>query len=51
MEEHDYWMNKSHITANALENWLLMYKAYKSLGGNGMIEHMEEEIQQLRIED
>jgi hypothetical protein len=28
-----------------------MYKAYKALGGNGMIDHMEVEIQELPIRD
>lgn len=51
MEEHEYWMAKGYITAKALESGLLMYKAYKTLGGNGMIDHMEEEIQELPIKD
>lgn len=51
MDEHDKWIAKGYITAKALESWLLMYKAYKDLGGNGMIDHMEEEIQSLSIRD
>ena len=51
MDEHELWMAKGYITPKALESGLLMYKAYKSLGGNGMIDHMEEEIQQLPIRD
>lgn len=51
MDEHETWMAKGHITSKALESGLLMYKAYKALGGNGMIDHMEEEIQQLPIRD
>lgn len=51
MDEHSYWMSKGYITPKALESGLLMYKAYKSLGGNGMIDHMEEEIQELPIRD
>ena len=51
MDEHEMWMSKGYITAKALESGLLMYKAYKSLGGNGMIDHMEEEIQELPIRD
>lgn len=51
MDEHELWVAKGYITPKALESGLLMYKAYKSLGGNGMIDHMEEEIQQLPIKD
>ena len=51
MDEHELWTAKGYITPKALESGLLMYKAYKSLGGNGMIDHMEEEIQELPIKD
>lgn len=51
MDEHEIWMQKGYITSKALESGLLMYKAYKQLGGNGMIDHMEEEIQTLPIRD
>ena len=51
MDEHELWVAKGYITPKALESGLLMYKAYKSLGGNGMIDHMEEEIQELPIKD
>lgn len=51
MDEHEVWVAKGYITAKALESGLLMYKAYKALGGNGMIDHMEEEIQALPIRD
>ena len=51
MDEHEIWTAKGYITPKALESGLLMYKAYKTLGGNGMIDHMEEEIQQLPIKD
>ena len=51
MDEHDIWTTKGYITPKALESGLLMYKAYKTLGGNGMIDHMEEEIQELPIRD
>ena len=51
MDEHETWVTKGYITPKALESGLLMYKAYKSLGGNGMIDHMEEEIQELPIKD
>lgn len=51
MDEHEIWTAKGYITSKALESGLLMYKAYKSLGGNGMIDHMEEEIQELPLRD
>ena len=51
MDEHNYWMAKGYITSTALESGLLMYSAYKGLGGNGMIDHMEEEIRELPIRD
>lgn len=51
MDEHEKWTKLEYITSHALENGLAMYKAYKMLGGNGMIDHMEEEIQQLPIRD
>jgi hypothetical protein len=51
MDEHEIWTAKGYITSHALENGLAMYKAYKDLGGNGMIDHMEEEIQELPIRD
>lgn len=51
MDEHETWMAKGYITPTALESGLLMYRAYKGLGGNGVIDHMEEEIQELPIRD
>ena len=51
MDEHELWTAKGYITPKALESGLAMYKAYKTLGGNGMIDHMEEEIQELPIRD
>lgn len=51
MDEHEIWTAKGYITSHALENGLAMYKAYKALGGNGMIDHMEIEIQELPIRD
>lgn len=51
MDEHEIWIARGYITPKALESGLLMYKAYKDLGGNGMIDHMEEEIQGLPIRD
>ena len=49
IDDHEKWMAKGYITSKALENGLLMYDAYKKLGGNGMIDHMKEEIEELHI--
>lgn len=51
MDDHAKYMELGYIPSKALESGLLMYKAYKGLGGNGMIDHMEEEIQNLPIRD
>lgn len=51
MDEHTKHMEKGYISSKALESGILMYQAYKALGGNGMIDHMEEEIQALPIKD
>lgn len=51
IEYHAKYMNLSHITSNGLQNWLLMYDAYKALGGNGMVDHMKDEIERLHIEN
>lgn len=51
MDEHAKYMEMGYINSKALENGILMYQAYKSLGGNGMIDHMDEEIQALPIKD
>ena len=51
MDEHETWTAKGHITSKALDSGLLMYDAYKALGGNGMIDHMKDEIQELPIRD
>ena len=51
MDEHEKWMEKGHITATALENGLAMYHAYKGLGGNGMIDHMNDDIAELPVRD
>lgn len=49
--DHEKWMQRGYITSKALEQGLLMYDAYKKLGGNGMIDHMKEEIEELHITD
>ena len=48
--DHEKWVANGYITSTALENGLLMYDAYKKLGGNGMIDHMKDEIEKLHIQ-
>lgn len=49
IEYHKKYMELGEISSHGYENWMLMYKAYKALGGNGMIDHMKEEIEELHI--
>ena len=42
-------MSLGHIPSYAYENFCEMYEAYHSLGGNGMITHMYEEVKELEI--
>ena len=51
IDDHTKYMARGSISSTALESGLLMYKAYKALGGNGMVDHMEDEIQNLQIKD
>lgn len=50
IEYHTKYMRQDTISSHGFQNWMLMYKAYKGLGGNGMIEHMKDEIEELHIE-
>ncbi|RHV87157.1 hypothetical protein DXA96_13900 [Lachnospiraceae bacterium OF09-33XD] len=49
IEYHDKYMSLGHIPSYAYENFCEMYEAYHSLGGNGMITHMFEEVKELEI--
>ena len=50
IELHGKYSKRGSITTHGLQNYMLMYKAYKTLGGNGLIDHMEEEISELPID-
>lgn len=50
MYYHDKYVDKGSIPPYAYENWEKMYKAYKDMGGNGMIVGMNAEIKKLPIE-
>ena len=47
IELHTKHMHDGCISAQSYQNWMLMYRAYKALGGNGMIDHMKAEIEEL----
>lgn len=49
IEYHDKYMSLGYIPSYAYENFCEMYEAYHSLGGNGMITHMYEEVKELEI--
>lgn len=49
IELHARYMEQDCITAHAYENWMLMQQAYHELGGNGMIDHMRDEIEELHF--
>lgn len=49
IEYHDKYMSLGHIPSYAYENFCEMHEAYHSLGGNGMITHMYEEVKELEI--
>lgn len=47
---HKKYMHRGSISTHGLQNWISMYNAYKDLGGNGMILHMKNDIEELPIE-
>ena len=47
IEYHDKYMKRGSIPSYAYENFIEMYEAYHALGGNGMVTHMKEEIEEL----
>lgn len=49
IEYHDLYCSLGHIPSYAYENFCEMYEAYHSLGGNGMITKMKEEVDALEI--
>ena len=51
MDEHESCMEKGFITPQQLESGLAMYHAYKALGGNGMVDHMKDDIERLPLRD
>lgn len=51
IEYHDKYMIDGNIPNYVYDNWNVMYNAYRDLGGNGMVEHMNEEIHKLELGD
>ena len=49
IEYHDKYMRSGDIPSYVYENFDEMYKAYDKLGGNGMVKHMKESIDKLRV--
>lgn len=50
MEYHDIYVDAKHVTSTEYENWTQMYASYHDLGGNGMITHMAEDIEELKMD-
>ena len=51
MELHDIYVEVKLIRRTEYENWTRMYASYKALGGNGMITHMADDIEGLKMDD
>lgn len=49
IEYHRDWTERGYVTKHGLENFLEMYEAYHELGGNGMVTHLLEEVEDLQI--
>ena len=49
IEYHSKYTKRGNIPSYAYENFNEMYSAYHDLGGNGMVTHMKEEIDQLHF--
>ena len=49
IEYHDKYMKSGDIPSYVYDNFDEMYKVYATLGGNGMVKHMKESIDKLRI--
>lgn len=49
IEYHDKYMAVGEIPSYAYDNFVEMYNAYHSLGGNGMVTKMYNEIQSLHL--
>lgn len=50
IEYHDRYVAKGSIPSYAYDNFCDMYNAYHDLGGNGMIEKMRKEIDNIHLD-
>ena len=51
IEYHEEWMARGYVTKHGIQNFIEMYEAYHSLGGNGMVTHHLEEVEELPIKN
>lgn len=51
IEYHEEWMERGYVTKHGIQNFIEMYEAYHSLGGNGMVTHLLEEVNELPIKN
>ena len=49
IEYHKEWTDRGYITTHGIQNFLEMYDVYHSLGGNGMVTHLKEEVEKLEV--
>lgn len=49
IDYHDKWTQRGYTTKHGLENFIEMHEAYHTLGGNGMIAELLNEIKELPI--
>lgn len=49
IEYHDKYMNEETIPTYVYDNFDEMYTVYEDLGGNGMVKHMKESVDRLRL--
>ena len=51
IEYHEEWVERGYVTKHGIQNFIEMYEAYHSLGGNGMVTHLLEEVNELPIKN
>ena len=51
IEYHEEWTARGYVTKHGIQNFIEMYEAYHSLGGNGMVTHLLEEVNELPIKN
>lgn len=51
IRDHAKYIERDSITLHGYEAWKEMFKAYTALGGNGMVKHLNAEIEELDIKE